>query len=147
MGPPAQRQLPDRSPRTGRSALAAVFSTPVVLLGLGVVLRVALLLAGAANIEPILDEAFYLGYGLEWLWFGEYTGDRAPGYPFVIRLAFGAFGPNAPLAVKLVQIAVSPIIGLCAMRLAARLHGARAQTAAGILWAFYLPLAAYTHHA
>ncbi len=120
----------------------------MVLTGLGVALRLALLLA-AGGIELQSDEGNYVYLALMWEHFGTYQdGYRflwPPGLPWLLKLALGALGTQGLTAVKLLGVAASASIGMTTMLFARRVFGERAARVAGLIWIFYLPLAAYTH--
>jgi 4-amino-4-deoxy-L-arabinose transferase-like glycosyltransferase len=121
--------------------LGSIIALCVVL---GVVLR-ALLLHWSVDAEPLLDEAFYLSLAIHLQQFGVYVGKWAPGYPYVLAFALQLLGPAALLGIKLVQLALSGVIGASTIALAARAFDRRAALVAGLIWSAYLPLAGYAH--
>jgi len=114
----------------------------------GVALRLLLLwLAG----EPALqkDESGYLYLALAWERFGVLLDAERylwpPAWPFVLKTCFQVFGRDALVAAKVLECVASAAIGLGILSIADRLGGRRAALFAGIAWALYLPLAAFTH--
>ena len=116
----------------------------LVPLSAGLLLRLALLPA-AIGIPLIGDEAHYVRLGADWQLFGLYTAARPPAYPWLMSLGIGWFGAGGPTALKLLQVLLSPLIGLGTMLLAGRQFGGRAALLAGAIWAGYLPLIGMTH--
>jgi len=119
------------------------------LCAIGVTVRFLLLLL-AGEPEFHADESNYLYLAYSWKHFGLYPDSFRylwpPGYPFLLAQCLAAFGDSGPFVLKLVQVLASASTGLFTMLFALRLFGAHAAKLAGTLWAFHLPLAAYTHY-
>lgn len=118
-------------------------AAPISLLGLGLAVRLVIF-SGAYWIPPLRDEFLYISLGVDWDQLGVYTSGRAPGYAFVIAQLFSVFGARGLIVLKLVQVLASLIVGGTTMALAGELFDRRVALAAGLAWAVYLPLAAYT---
>lgn len=128
----------------------ALSLTPLIALtAVGVVLRF-ILLAVVGELELQSDESNYVYLAITWDHFGVYFDHHRylwpPGYSWILSQLIGALGAWTLLAIKVLQILASASIGLSTMLIAFRLGGnMRAAALAGILWIFYLPLAAFTH--
>ena len=120
--PSAERPMRASAASPDPPRLGSIIALCVVL---GVVLR-ALLLHWSADAEPLLDEAFYLSLAIHLQQFGVYVGKWAPGYPYVLAFALQLLGPAALLGIKLVQLALSGVIGASTIALAARAFDRRA---------------------
>lgn len=118
-------------------------AAPVLLLGLGLAVRLVFF-AGAYWITPLRDEFLYISLAVDWHQLGVYSTGRAPGYPFLIAQCFSVFGARGLIALKVAQVVVSMIVGGTTMALAREFFDRRVALAAGLAWAVYLPLAAYT---
>ena len=132
------------------SSLRSAFARSVAKwCAVGFAVRLLLLLA-AGDLELQSDEANYVYLALGWQRFG-FLGDAErflwpPAWPFVLRLGLDAFGRDGLFAVRLFEVFASISIGASAMGIARRISGEKAGRIAGGMWAFYLPLAAYTHY-
>lgn len=119
------------------------------MVSLGVSLRVVFLL-WAGELELWADEGQYVVQAVALERFGFYLGSPSwvwpPGYPAFLAACLGLFGELGLLAAKLVQIGLSAVIGVSVMVLARRLFSERAALVAGVTWALYMPLIAYTHY-
>lgn len=119
---------------------------PICALGLAV-RGVFLFLTRGLDLQS--DEANYVYLGLTWDHLGVYLDQHRylwpPGYPGLLALMLGAFGAEGMFATRVVQVLASTSIGASTMALAARLFGRRAAVWAGLAWALYLPLVAFTH--
>ena len=113
---------------------------------IGVTLR-ATLLALAYPVELQSDEAQYALLGLGWERFGFLSDSQRflwpPAYPYLHKLAFGAFEANGILAVRLLQVLCSAVTGWAIARLTSQLVSERAAPWATAAWALHLPLAGY----
>jgi 4-amino-4-deoxy-L-arabinose transferase-like glycosyltransferase len=122
---------------------------PLLLIcALGVGLRAAFLLL-ASELEYQSDEANYVYLAMTWEHFGFYSDSYRyywpPGYPFLLKTAIQVAGTSATEVFKWVQVVMSVSVGMTTMLFARRLFSDRAAKIAGLLWALYLPLIAYTH--
>ena len=120
----------------------------ILLVVAGVLIRLTFLLV-SGRIEPFADESNYLYLSLLWNRFDLYSDGVQflwpPGYPFLISRCLELFGSSGVMAVKLVQVLSSAVVGGTVLWLARFVFGRSAAQFAGILWCFYLPLIAFTH--
>jgi len=116
------------------------------VVALGLVVR-GVLLAATYDRELWADEAEYAFLGLLWDRFGFYVPSAdwfwPPGYPWLLARAQAWFQDQGILAVQLLQLAASGVIGTSIVLLARRLFSRRAAFLAGLAWALHLPLAGY----
>jgi len=120
----------------------------ILLVVTGVLIRLTFLIA-SGRIEPFADESNYLYLSLLWNRFDLYSDGAQflwpPGYPYLISRCLELFGSSGVMAVKLVQVLSSAVIGSAVLWLARLVFGRSAVPIAGILWCLYLPLIAFTH--
>jgi hypothetical protein len=113
---------------------------------IGVTLR-ATLLALAFPVELQSDEAQYAFLGLSWERFGFLSDSQRflwpPAYPYLHKLAFGAFQGDGVLAVRALQVLCSAGTGWAIATITRLLVSDRAAPWATAAWALHLPLAAY----
>ena len=122
----------------------------VLLTILGVLLR-GLLAWDAMPLDIQSDEANYIYFALALERFGIFFDQHRyfwpPGYPWLISQFISPESGVAGLDVlRCFQVGLSSVIGATTMLFAWRLFSTRAAIAAGLLWAVYLPLAAFTHY-
>jgi 4-amino-4-deoxy-L-arabinose transferase-like glycosyltransferase len=121
----------------------------LVVVFLGVVLRLLFLL-WVGEIELWADEGQYVVQAVALNRFGFYLGSPnwvwPPGYPAFLALWLGWFGEHGLFAARLAQVGLSAVVGASVMAIARRLFSERAALVAGVGWALYLPLIAYTHY-
>ncbi|MGB6364604.1 MAG: glycosyltransferase family 39 protein, partial [Thermoanaerobaculia bacterium] len=141
--PPQERQGQDTAeidPR-GRRLLGGVVA-------LGVLVRL-IFLALSGELELWADEAHYVQLAAMWSRFGFYMGSPGhlwpPIYPAFLSLFLSWFGEHGITAAKVCQVLLCGIVGASIVLLAHRLFSYRAALVAGLLWAGYLPLIAYSH--
>ncbi len=120
---------------------------PFLATGLGIRL---LFLFLASDIEPHADESNYIYLALclnrfsilidcyNFLW--------PPGYPAYLAFFLDRFGVDGIFAAKLVQVALSGVVGLSIYLFGLQIYHPRAARTAGWIWAFYLPLVGFTHY-
>jgi hypothetical protein len=111
---------------------------------LGFLVRIILLIL-AGDLMPVGDEAAYIENARTLLRTGSYDDVWPPGYSAFLALFLSLFGEGGLFAVRLVQVAVSPIIGMSILQIAHLVYGRRGALLAGYGWAIYLPLAFFTH--
>lgn len=137
---PGRRQTPRREGPPLR-ALAWI-------VGLGVVLRLGLLLA-AGPTELQADEANYVYLGLVQQRLGvlvdPYRFLWPPLYPWLVGEALWRFGVEGLTVLKALQALACGAVGFATGVLGWRLGSARAGLVAAGLWAVHLPLAGHTH--
>ncbi len=121
----------------------------ISLVAVGILIRLTLLVL-AGRLEPFADESNYLYLGVLWDRFAFYSDSGRylwpPGYPFLVSRALGIFGAGGVMALKLLQVLCSAIVGGCTILLAGRFFGTRAARLAGAFWCIYLPLIGFTHY-
>jgi 4-amino-4-deoxy-L-arabinose transferase-like glycosyltransferase len=120
----------------------------IAVVALGVSVRLVFLLL-AGELELWADEAHYVQLAALWSRFGFYMGSPSylwpPVYPAFLALFLGLFGEHGIAAAKVAQVLLSGVVGGTVVLLAIRVFSRRAALVAGLLWAGYLPLVAYTH--
>lgn len=133
---------------TNEAQQTAWWRLAAIWCGVGVLFRLTLLLLAG---EPELhqDEANYVYLALGWSRFGV-LGDAErylwpPLWPWTLRQCFELFGREGLFAAKLLLVFTSASVGASVVGVAARLANLRVAKLAGALWAFYLPLAGFTH--
>ena len=135
------------APDKSESALS--LSPLIALTAIGVVLRF-ILLAVVGELELQSDESGYVYLAITWDHFGVYFDHHRylwpPGYSWLLSQLVGVLGAGALFAIKALQVLASASVGLSTMLIAFRLGSSmRAAVLAGVIWIFYLPLAAFTH--
>ncbi len=121
----------------------------MLIAALGVVVR-ALLAWGAMPLDIQSDEANYIYFALALERFGIFFDQHRyfwpPGYSWLISQFISPESGIAGLdTLRGFQVLLSSVIGTTTMLFAWRLFSSRAAIAAGLLWAIYLPLGAFTH--
>jgi len=121
----------------------------IMIVMFGVAVRLVLLLR-AGDLDLYADEGSYAYLALLWNRFGFYSATEnylwPPIYPAFVALFLRVFGESGLLAAKAAQVALSGIIGAAVVLLARQAFSERAALIAGVIWATYLPLAAFTHY-
>lgn len=120
----------------------------LVIAALGVAIRAGLL-ALALPIEVQSDEAnyLYLALGLErfGVYFDQHRYLWPPGYPWLLHAVIGDGSGASLTTFRALQVALSSVVGITTMLFAWRMFSSRAALVAGLLWAFHVPLAAFSH--
>jgi 4-amino-4-deoxy-L-arabinose transferase-like glycosyltransferase len=114
-------------------------------LAVGLCVRLILLLS-AGDIRPVYDEIAYVRLAKALISTGEYHSYWPPGYPGLMAISMWCFGKGGGLfAFRLFQVFFSSLIGLGIIQISHLLFNRRGALVSGYAWAFYLPLAAYSH--
>jgi len=121
----------------------------ILVVVFGVAVRLVLLVL-ARDLDLYADEGTYAYLALLWNRFGFYGSTEdylwPPLYPAFVAIFLRAFGEAGLLAAKGAQVALSGIVGTAVVLLARKAFSDRAALIAGVMWAIYLPLAAFTHY-
>lgn len=115
----------------------------ILPLGVAAAVRMTLVLVFLGT-TPLGDEGSYLRLGRGWSEFGAYTGNWAPGYPWLLGVLHGVVGASTDSVMRFLQVLLSVWTGAHIAYTASMFGGRRAGIAAAWVYAFYVPLAAFS---